>query len=190
MEKKAVNNVNNVKKVNNKKNENKNSKKKKSKSKINIKDPKRFLCVICIFVAIIVLIVVIIKTNSKVEITDSTDISNLNAKKYSSEILDEYNKEESKQKFLEDYDLVQGAVGLYIMNNSTSEENSFTNLITNLKGILDKGEWEKLEISKPIFWNGKWNINDEGILNFTFNSKNIEPTWINSEELLGKVVAN
>ena len=105
-------------------------------------------------------------------------------------MLDEYNKEEAKEKFLLDYDLVQGAVGLYIMNNSTLDNNSFESIIGKIREILQKKEWMKLDIEDPNFWNGVWSVTDDGMVKFKFGDENIEPDWIKDEELINKLIIN
>ena len=189
MENKKVDNVNNKKENITSKNKSKKNSKTQN-SKLEIKDPKKFCVGMIILVIFVVIVVTGIKLISKVEVTSNTDIASLNANRYSKEILAEYEKDGIKDKFIEDYDLVQGAIGLYIMNNYTSDENSFKNIINELTTILKKDDWSKLDIEKPIFWNGNWTIDGEGYLTFTFKSKDIEPSWINSEDLTGKVILN
>lgn len=165
--------------------------KKGSNNRIMIKDKKKFCITIIIVVLIIIfLIIALIALNKKEDISKVEDYSVLDTDKYSRELLDEYNKNESKEKFLSDYDLVQGAVGLYIMNNSTLDNNSFESIIVNLKEILKKEEWSKLDIDIPKYWNGFWSVTDDGIVKFKFGSKDIEPSWINDEELTNKLKFN
>ena len=88
---------------------------KKSKNHIVIKDKKKFITSIVVLLGIIVLIVFVSFFNRKQEINDETDLSKLNSKKYSSELLVKYNQ--SKEKFLDEYDKIQSGVGMYIINN-------------------------------------------------------------------------
>ncbi len=162
--------------------------KNKSKAKIQIKDKRKFAIGIALIIAIIVIVILLIVLNKKADISNVSDFSTLNTSKYSDELLAKYQTEESKNKFLEDYDLVQGAVGVYIITNSTTDEDSFTKLLNQLTDILKKEEFSKLSIDKPSFWNGEWQIDDQGIVKFKFGSKNITPSWVNDEELINKIV--
>lgn len=160
-------------------------------SKVKIKDKKKFIIALsAIIVLLLVLVLIIVSLNSKEDISRVENYSNLNTNKYSKELFEEYNKKESKERFLSDHDLVQGAVGLYIMNNSTLDNNSFESIIENLKEILQKEEWSKLDIEEPKYWNGVWSVTDDGMVKFKFNHKDIEPNWINDEELTNKINYN
>ncbi len=173
-------NINKVKKSNNNSN----------KKKVEIVNPIRFAIVVFVFIAVVILVIVLVKANTKVDIKEVNDISKLNAKKYANEILMEYQKDDIKQKFIEDYDLIQGAVGLYIMNNSTNSPDSFSNIINDLKNILKEDDWSKLEIDKPNFWNGNFSVDENGILKFSFSLKEIEPSWISDEDIVSRVILN
>lgn len=162
----------------------------KSNGKIVIKNPKRLIISVAIILMIIIILIIFIVSTRKVDISKVDDYSTLNSKKYSSELLDKYQTNESKEKFLEDYDYIQGAVGLYIMNNSTTDNTSFSQLITNLKEILKKDDWTELDIDKPTFWNGTFDVTDEGIVTFKFGSKDIEPSWTKDDELNNKIIFN
>ena len=162
---------------------------KKNEKKYTL-DKKKFLLFVGILVILISCIIVIISFNKKVEINDATDISRLNANKYYEEIQAEYNKVESKDKFLNDYNNIQNSIGVYIINNSTISDSSFENLISEINDSLAKNNFEKFELDVPTFWNGKWSVNEKGKLRFKFQNKKIEPVWVDSEELNEIVIKN
>lgn len=162
---------------------------KKNEKKYTL-DKKKFLLFVGILVILISCIIVIISFNKKVEINDATDISRLNANKYYEEIQAEYNKVESKDKFLNDYNNIQNSIGVYIINNSTISDSSFENLISEINDSLSKNNFEKFELDVPTFWNGKWSVNEKGKLRFKFQNKKIEPIWIDSEELINIIDKN
>lgn len=157
------------------------------KSKIVIKDKKRFGIMLSILVFIVIILVVII-SNSKIKIDDSTDLSKLDSKKYSKELLEKYNS--SKDKFLEDYEKIQGGVGLYIINNSTLAEDSFNNMYKAITDMFNGNDWSKIEVEKNTYWNGIWSIDEGGIVKFKFGNKDLEPSWIYDEDIAGKVILN
>lgn len=169
---------------------NQTNKKSINNKSVVIKDKKKFCIFIAIVALVIIVIVLLICLNKKVDISNVNDYTSLNALKYSNELLAKYQSEESKNKFLEDYDQVQGAVGIYIIENSTNSPDSFVNIIKELKNILEKEDFDKLAIDKPNFWNGTWNVNDEGIVSFKFGDQKIEPTWISEEEIETKIEKN
>lgn len=160
-----------------------------NKGKIVIKNKKKFF-VSLIFFFVILLLIILLILNCKEDLSEIEDYSSLNAQKYAGELLEEYSKDENRDKFLEDYDFVQGAVGMYIMNNSTNLEDSFSNIIKELKAELSKNEWNELDYDRPIFWNGEYTVDNNGIVKFKFSNKSIEPTWIHDEELNDKIIFN
>lgn len=153
-------------------------------------DRKKFLLFIATIVLVIACIIVIISCNKKIEINEVTNISKLNSEKYYKEINQEYNKDESKDKFLNDYNNIQNAIGVYIINNSTIDDMSFETLISNINELLNKNDFEKLEVETPTFWNGKWSVNEKGKLHFMFSNKKIEPDWIDDEEFVNLINKN
>ena len=161
---------------------------KKSKNHIVIKDKKKFITSIVVLLGIIVLIVFVSFFNRKQEINDETDLSKLNSKKYSSELLVKYNQ--SKEKFLDEYDKIQSGVGMYIINNSTLDENSFEKVNKKIAYMFDSDDWSMINVDKNTFWNGKWSIDNSGTLKFKFAQKSIEPSWIGDEDIKNKIVLN
>lgn len=151
---------------------------------------KKFLTFVSIVVLIIAIIIVIISSKKKIEINEATNISKLNASKYSKEIVEEYSKGGIKEKFITDFNSIQKSVSVYLISNSTTESSHFSELVDQVNEILKSTNWEKLETDKPIFWNGTWNINSSGNLIFKFENKDIEPSWINDEDIQGLITKN
>lgn len=148
----------------------------------------RFVISICCIILVLVIVFNIFSGNK--EITANTNIDELNAKKYSKQILTEYEKAGQKDKFLEDYEKVQTAVGMYILSNSTLEDDSFDKISKDLNKDLLKNDWKIVNEGRPSTWNGKWSINEQGVLKFKFDNKEIEPSWKNDNELSNKLILN
>ena len=155
----------------------------KGRKKYSI-DMKRF----SIFIILIILIVIIIKCIQG--LSTSSGMSKLNSKKHSQELLEKYNKDEMKKVFLEDYDTIQTAIANYIFNNSTVDEGSFLKIYEKINNELKNKNWDIIGISKNLTWNGLWSINENGVLKFKFDIKDIEPSWINDENIIEKVNLN
>lgn len=169
--------------------ENKGNKKNKEKAKYVINYKKMGLIgIICI--SIIVIMTILLVNFKKSAIDGTTDVSNMNADKYSKQILEEYNQDGKIDKFLTDYDKLQTSIGMYIINNSTLESDSFDSIYSKINEELDKANWDTLGLEKPIEWNGDWNIDKNGFLSFKFTNKEIEPSWIDDEKLKDKVIKN
>lgn len=167
--------------------------KKVRKTKLVIKDKKRFITsmlIISFLILIVIILCVNIVGNSNSKKGDS-NLSKLNPKKNSSQLQKKYDTVEMKKLFLSDYTVLQNNIGIYIMNNSTMDSNSFSSLIANINKELKKDTWNLGEIqNKPTSWNGKWFVTEEGILKFSFSNKDIEPSWVKDSDVLEKIDLN
>lgn len=153
-------------------------------------DRKKFLIFISVIVVIVACVIFFISLNKKIYINEATNISKLNADKYDEQILEEYNKDGMKEKFINDFNTLQNAVGLYIIDNSTMETSSFDGLISEVNKILLENNFDKLQSEKPSLWNGTWSVDNEGKLKFKFKNSKIEPNWINDDEIKNLVIKN
>lgn len=165
---------------------------KKISNKTHIKNKKRFYITISVMAVILIIVIILIVATSNIKnpIDDNTNISRLNANKYSSELLEIYNKPEAKEEFLDDYDKIQTSIAMYILNNSTKDENSFSNILSIIKKELKKSNCGSLQVEKTSNWNGEFTIDDNGSLKFKFGIKSIEPNWINDSEVINKIIKN
>lgn len=162
---------------------------KKSKKTYTL-DRNKFLIFAGIIVLVIAIVIIIIAANRKVNINSETDISKLNADKYSSQIVSMYNSEGMKEKFLNEYNEMQNKIAIYVLNNTTSDENSFKNLVKEVNSMLQNNKTDKLEITIPDFWNGKWSLDEKAKLKFRFDNSKIEPSWISDESVKGVIIKN
>ena len=159
------------------------------KSGLKIKNKKRFFTFITVLLLIIIVCIIAI-CNRKIKIDESTDMSALNAKKYETELLEKYQGEDAKERFVQDIYNIQEKVGMYILENSTLDENSFSNIIDTLNKEFASNNFEIIEMEKPTFWNGTWNVDIDGNITFKFADKSIEPSWINDDDIAGRVIKN
>ncbi|MDD2376770.1 MAG: hypothetical protein PHD15_04165 [Clostridia bacterium] len=141
---------------------------------------------------LLILLIVLIYTNSnkKIVVDEYSDISELNVNKYSSEIVALYNRNDQLDKFKEEMSRVQTLVGTYVISNSTLKENSFSELIKTLNNEINNDKWVNLDSEKSKYYNGKYNIDSNGNVKFKFNNKEIEPNWINNEDISRYITLN
>lgn len=163
---------------------------KNSGKKIVIKNKARFMTFIFAIVIVIAVIICIVGLNSKVEIDENTNISELNVEKYSEEIKAEYEQEGKDSKFIEDWNKVQDKVGIYLIENYPTDGAMLPAYITGINETLKGEEWGNFGVEKPKMWNGTWTIDENGNLNFKFASKEIEPNWASTLSDQGYIVLN
>lgn len=156
---------------------------------LNVFFKKNFLKITML---LLVLLIILVYTNSnkKISIDEYSDISKLSSNKYSSEIVNLYNRDGQLDIFLTEMNRVQNLVGIYLISNSTLKENSFSELIKTLNKEINDDEWKNLNSEKSKYYNGKYTIDDSGNLKFKFDSKDIEPEWINNENISRYVALN
>lgn len=153
---------------------------KNNNRKLVIKDKSKFLAFISIALIVIGVCICFIVSVSKVEIDDNTNISSLNVDKYSEEIKKEYEQEGKDSKFIEDWNNVQKATGIYLIENYPTDNTQVETFFDSINEILNSNNWENLNLEKPTMWNGTWNIDKNGNVSFKFASKEIQPNWANT----------
>ena len=163
--------------------------KKTKKSKIEIVDKKRFLTSISICWGVIIIIIIIIVCISNGNKGDNS-LSSINASKNLKELVAKYEASGMKEQFINDYNAIQSKIGIYIMNNVTTDNGSFNNIVSDLNNVLKSNDWSKINLSKNDTWNGTWNLDKDGNLKFKFSLKNIEPSWVDDTELRTKLYLN
>lgn len=153
---------------------------------------KRNKVIFTLSALLLVLVIVLVYNNSnkKIIIDEYTDISDLNANKYQSEILDLYNRDGQLEAFMQEMDRVQSLVGTYVISNSTLKSNSFDELISKLNNEINDDTWVELNSQKSKYYLGKYSIDDKGYVKFKFGSKKIEPEWINNSEIERYIILN
>lgn len=160
----------------------------------NLTFSNRFYIILAIIVVLIPVLISasIIVSNVKKNETfnDKMDISNIDISKNAKNIKEQYQKQGEEDKFITEYNSVQKATGLYIMNNSTLDDNSFKSIITKLETILSSNDWKDLNIQKSNYWSGNWLIDDKGNVSFKFSQKSIEPNWINDSKVQNMITKN
>ncbi len=169
---------------------------KKERKKQNSKKYKvspRFFQILTFLIVVAILIslyMIFSSLKTDVVFDDSLNVKDVNVSKNSEKLYELYSTDGNKDKFVQEYNNIQSAIGIYIMNNSTQEDDSFQNIIKKIKTYISKSEWDKLEVEEPVYFAGTYSIDDSGVLKFKFDSKKIEPTWINDQDVTNMVILN
>lgn len=153
---------------------------------------KRKKLIFTLSTLLLVLLVILVSNNlnRKVNIDETSNIANLNANKYQSEIINLYNREGQLDLFMKEMDRIQSLVGTYVISNSTLKSNSFNELITKLNNEINDPTWVELNSQKSKYYLGKYIIDDNGYVKFKFGTKKIEPEWINNEKIERYIILN
>lgn len=151
-----------------------------------------------IILAIVILIIplsicgklILSSVKAKTVFNENMNTTQINISKNAKNIKKQYDLDGQKDKFLTEYNKVQNAVGMYIMNNSTLDESSFKDITQKINNILLKSDWKDLNIEKSTYWSGNWSVDDSGKVNFKFSEKKVEPNWISDSDFEKIIVKN
>lgn len=163
--------------------------KKSKKLKVVIKNKNKFYKFIGIIIVIILLIVVLnIFSNKKIIVDNNTNISKINLNKHSEELKLYY--EGLINEFIVEYNNVQNMSWTYIYNNIASDK-TMEELIDDVNRIFLSNDWSSLGMEKNIKWRGSYEIDkSNNTLTFKFESKNIEPSWIDDSSVSHMIMKN
>ena len=161
--------------------------KKQTKARKQIKDMETkykngYLIKLWLFRGVITVIISIVIFNiinniKWISDINTADISSINASTYSTEILEQYNKNGEKEKFEEYITKLEKSIAIYILNNTTIESDSFKKLVKRADKVINSNDWNELNIEKDTYYNGKYYLDENGKLKFKFEIKEIEPIW-------------
>ena len=161
------------------------------KSKFFIKDKKKFIKFVGAIAIIFVLLVVIISSgNKKITIDENTNITELKTKKYSQQIKEYYDKEGMESKFTEEYNDLVSDLLTYVYNNVTGSKTD-VDVMNEVNEILKTDDWSSLSVEKPKTWKGTYYFDTSiNSLKFKFETKDIEPNWIDSSNVSNVIEKN
>lgn len=151
---------------------------------------KKYVRLAMVLLVILIVIILITTMNKKIDINVETNISALDSSKYSFEISSLYNRDGEEDKFLKEMNKIQTLIGTYLITNSTLNQNSFSDLVKKLNDEINNEYSSSLNLTKSIYYNGKYSIDEAGNLKFKFSNKKIEPNWINSDNLERYIIFN
>ena len=152
----------------------------------NQKKSKRTLMVTFFSVIVILAIIIPISLNSR--------SSNVKFKKISTEksmeLKNGYELEGKKEEFLKLASEIQNAVSVEILNSDVVDEDSLKSEIKEINRELKKDTWKIFNMDNPIYWIGKWKVESDGSVKFTFAKKALEPDWVNDEDVVSYINVN
>lgn len=101
-----------------------------------------------------------------------------------------YDTEEMKEEFITLLNKTLNAVSDKLLDGTVIDPTSLAQAVTKYNKILASNNWKELNLEFPTKWLGTWWLNDAGILKFKFASKDIEPNWVECNEVKEYVILN
>ena len=94
-----------------------------------------------------------------------------------------YDNDEKKQEFLKLCTSIELAVANKLLDGSVTNNQELAVAIGKINNVLVSNDWSYLGIDETTYWMGKWQLDTNGALSFTFQEDGIKPNWIQDEEV-------
>ena len=156
------------------------------KNKYKIGDPKKFIISITIIVIILfVLTILVTSLLTKKDFVPSNKNSKTQTIFSKKKILSEYNKEGSKDEFVNLAIEMQEKISMWLLSNVTEDKNSFEQRVEETNKELKKHQYEKFNINpiKVDYWIGDFSLDKTGKLTFKFATDSIKPKWVTDNDI-------
>lgn len=147
---------------------------------------------IAVVVAIVLLAFALVNLFSKPKITinDKTNFEEIDLSKYSAQVLAMYNRDGQAELFEKEMSRIQTAVGKYLMTNMTMEEESLQSVMEEISKELESDNWNNILSNRSTYYLGTYSLDENANVKFKFKSKDIEPSWINDENVSKYIILN
>ena len=94
-----------------------------------------------------------------------------------------YEGDEKKQEFLNLCASIELAVANKLLDGSVTNDQELAVAISKINNVLVSNDWSYLGIDESTYWMGKWKLDTNGALSFTFQEADIKPNWAQDEDV-------
>ncbi len=146
-----------------------------------------FTITMTLFIALTV-IISNMKSTDTFSSPDNTKSKYLNEKN-SSKIKETYNTSENKDKFL----ILVKDMEIRIVNhyiNNITKTNSEAVVFEKLNTEFKQKNWKTIDMKEPSQWIGEWSVDKTGAIKFKFLNKQMEPDWMNDQDVSKYIIKN
>lgn len=109
-----------------------------------------------------------------IEVLSSNDMSKIKSA---------YEVEGKKEDFLNLCASIELAVANKLLDGSVTNEQELAVAIEKINNVLVSNDWSYLAIDESTYWMGKWQLDTNGALAFTFQEEDIKPNWAQDEDV-------
>lgn len=99
-------------------------------------------------------------------------------------------EENTKESFIELKESIELKVANLMLDGTVIDDESMEEKIEDINSLLEKEKWDKLEITCNVEFVGTWKLDENGMLKFKFDSKELEPSWITDTEIKEYIIKN
>jgi len=102
----------------------------------------------------------------------------------------QYDTKEMKQQFLTKAQELSNVIYSKLLDGTVIDDKGLQDFIKNYNRVLATEYWESLGVTYSNQWIGIWYLDNNGFVKFKFATKEIEPSWIQDEDVKDFIVAN
>lgn len=99
-------------------------------------------------------------------------------------------EENTKESFIQLKENIELKVANLMLDGTVIDDESMEEKIEDINNLLEKEKWDKLEITCNVEFAGTWRLDKNGMLKFKFDSKGIEPSWVEDTEIKEYIIKN
>lgn len=88
-----------------------------------------------------------------------------------------------KEEFLNLCASIELAVANKLLDGSVTNDQELAVAIGKINNVLVSNDWSYLGIEDTTYWMGKWQLDTNGALSFTFQEERIKPNWAQDEDV-------
>lgn len=145
--------------------------------------PVLIFITILIAVIIIAISVVVSSYNKNKPITPDMKYIGVMSSQDMIKIKAKYDLKENKKTFLRICETIELAVTNKLLDGTVTNDDELEKAIKVINDMFKTDDWTYLGLEYPSYWMGQWQLDNMGLLYFSFESNDIKPDWAGDEEV-------
>lgn len=105
-------------------------------------------------------------------------------------IKESYEQNKVKEKFIDTFKKLEQNISKKILDGNVINDETLNREIIKINEVLHTEDWSYINSDFDKYWMGSWSIDKNVRLSFKFKLKDIEPDWIDSEDVVDYIVKN
>jgi len=94
-----------------------------------------------------------------------------------------YELDGKKQEFLGLCSKIELGVANKILDGTVTNDEQLQAAINKINKVLLTEDWSYIGVEASSYWMGKWELNSNGAITFTFRDEHMKPAWANDEDV-------
>ena len=141
-----------------------------------------FYIILAVVIITAVGIVVCSYNKNKIVVPDN-NISYELTKKNMETIKEQYNTNVKMEEFLNVYKEIELKVANKLLDGTVTTNKELKEEIKKINEMFKTADWSYIDFNYDDYWMGNWQLDENGMLTFTFKYEEIKPDWVNNENI-------